>query len=124
MPMSLATQIAAIAAFARHPRQQPTNMAFINGGMYGLSLNAMMLLIPLYAIDLGFRLSDQGIIIAAPAAFKVFARLPGGAISDRFGERVVIWFSFTTLAMAAVIVALTAIGWSPWSESIWPLIVS
>ena len=99
-------------------------MAFFNGGMYGLSLNAMMLLIPLYAIDLGFRLSDQGIIIAAPAAFMVFARLPGGAISDRFGERVVIWFSFTTLVMAALIVALTEMGWAPWGESIWPLIAS
>ncbi len=75
--MPLATRIAAFAEFARHPRQQPTNLAFFNGGMYGLSLNAMMLLIPLHAIDLGFRLSDQGIIIAAPAAFMVFARLPG-----------------------------------------------
>ena len=32
--MPLATQLAGIAAFARHPRQQPTNMAFFNGGMY------------------------------------------------------------------------------------------
>ena len=54
----------------------------------------------------------------------VFARLPGGAISDRFGERVVIWFSFTTLVIGALIVAFTEAGWSPWSESIWPLIVS
>ncbi len=114
--MPLATRIAAFAEFARHPRQQPTNLAFFNGGMYGLSLNAMMLLIPLHAIDLGFRLSDQGIIIAAPAAFMVFARLPGGASSDRFGERVVIWFSFTTLVIAAIIAAF--------STSIWPLIVS
>ena len=114
--MPLATQIAAFATFARHPRQQPTNMAFMNGGMYGLSLNGLMLLIPLYSIHLGFRLSDQGIIIAAPAAFMVLARLPGGAISDRFGERVVIWFSFTTLIIAAIIAAL--------SSTIWPLILS
>jgi MFS family permease len=84
--------------------------------MYGLSINTMMLLVPLYAINQGFRLSDQGIIIAAPAAFMVILRLPGGAISDRFGERVVIWFSFTSLLAAAVIAAF--------SNSILPLIVS
>ena len=100
--MSLATQIAAFAGFARHPRQQPTNLAFFNGGMYGLSLNALTLLVPLHAIDLGFRLSDQGIVIAAPAAFMVIARLPGGAISDRFGEPVVLGFSFTPLVLAAI----------------------
>jgi len=114
--MQLSKQITAFATFARHPRQQPTNMAFLNGGMYGLSLNGLMLLIPLYSIHLGLRLSDQGIIIAAPAAFMVIARLPGGAISDRFGERVVIWFSFTTLVIAAIIAAS--------SSSIWPLIIS
>ena len=56
------------AGFVQHPRQQPTNLAFFNGFMYGLSMTAMTLLIPLYAISQGFRLSEQGIIIAAPAA--------------------------------------------------------
>jgi MFS family permease len=110
------TQLSGFAAFIRHPRRQPTNLAFSNGFMYGLSINTMMLLVPLYAINQGFRLSDQGIIIAAPAAFMVILRLPGGAISDRFGERVVIWFSFTSLLAAAVIAAF--------SNSILPLIVS
>ena len=103
--------ITGFAGFLAHPRQQPTNLAFFNGFMYGLSLNAMMLLIPLYAINQGFRLSDQGIIIAAPAAFMVLLRLPGGALSDRFGERVVIWFSFATLLIAALIaVAYQSMG--------------
>ena len=35
--------------------------------MYGLSMTAMTLLIPLYAISQDFRLSEQGIIIAAPS---------------------------------------------------------
>jgi MFS family permease len=95
--------VTGLAGFLAHPRHQPTNLAFFNGFMYGLGLNAMMLLIPLYAINQGFRLSDQGIIIAAPAAFMVVLRLPGGALSDRFGERVVIWFSFATLLIAALI---------------------
>lgn len=110
------TQISGFAAFLRHPRKQPTNLAFGNGFMYGLSLNSMMLLVPLYAINQGFRLSDQGIVIAAPAVFMVILRLPGGAISDRFGERVVLWFGFGTLLAAAVIAAF--------ADSIFPLIIS
>jgi MFS family permease len=109
-------QLAAFFAFLRHPRQQPTNLAFGNGFMYGLSLNSMMLLIPLYAISEDFRLSDQGIVIAAPAVFMVILRLPGGAISDRFGERVVIWFGFATLLAAAITAAF--------ANSILPLIIS
>lgn len=92
-----------IAEFIRHPRQQPTNLAFFNGFMYGLGLYAMVLLIPLYAISLGFRLSDQGIVIAAPAVFMIILRLPGGAISDRFGERVVIGFAFAALLTGALV---------------------
>jgi len=71
--------------------------------MFGFSLSAMTLLIPLYAIQQGFRLSDQGIIISAAAVFMVLLRLPGGAISDRFGERIVITFSFVTCLLGSLI---------------------
>ena len=110
------SRVTEFAAFVRHPRRQPTNLAFFNGFMYGLSLNSMMLLIPLYAIEQGFRLSDQGIIIAAPAIFMIILRLPGGAICDRFGERVVITFAFVTL-LAAALIAIVA-------QTILPLILS
>jgi MFS family permease len=109
-------QITEFAAFARHPRKQPTNLAFFNGFMYGLSLNAMMLLIPLYAYEQGFNLKDLGIVVAAPAVFMIILRLPGGAICDRFGERVVITFAFATLLIAALIAIV--------AETIWPLVAS
>jgi len=95
--------VSGFAEFARHPRQQPTNLAFFNGAMFGFSLSAMTLLIPLYAIQQGLRLSDQGIIISAAAVFMVLLRLPGGAISDRFGERIVITFSFVTCLLGSLI---------------------
>jgi len=95
--------VSGFAEFARHPRRQPTNLAFVNGAMFGFSLSAMTLLIPLYAIQQGFRLSDQGIIISAAAVFMVLLRLPGGAISDRFGERIVITFSFVTCLLGSLI---------------------
>lgn len=84
--------------------------------MYGLTMSAMGLLIPLYTIQQGFRLSDQGIIIAAPALFMIMLRLPGGAISDRFGERVVITFAFVTLLISALIAIV--------ADSMMPLIAS
>ncbi len=108
--------VSGFAAFARHPRQQPTNLAFFNGSMYGVTMSAMGLLIPLYAIQQGFRLSDQGILIAAPAVFMIALRLPGGAISDRFGERVVITFAFVTLLISALIAIF--------ADSIMPLLAS
>jgi MFS family permease len=108
--------LAGFTEFVRHPRQQPTNLAFVNGFMYGLSLNAMSLLIPLYAIQQGFRLSDQGILIAAPAVFMIALRLPGGAISDRFGERIVITFAFVTSLLGAIIAIF--------ADNMMPLIVS
>lgn len=121
--------VVGFAGFVQHPRQQPTNLAFFNGFMYGLSMTAMTLLIPLYAISQGFRLSEQGIIIAAPAAFMIVARLPGGAISDRFGERIVIWFSFSTLLIAALVAMLPELLAGSGTQlkahqTIWLLIVS
>lgn len=100
------SRITDFAAFARNPRQQPTNMAFLNGFTYGLSLNAMMLLIPLYAIDHGVDLKNLGVVVAAPAIFMIILRLPGGAICDRFGEKVVLFFAFATLLIAAVVAIL------------------
>ncbi|MEK9658329.1 MAG: MFS transporter [Chloroflexota bacterium] len=103
-------------AFLLNPRQHPTNMAYTNGFAYGAALNMLGLLMPLYALDLGFRLSDQGIIVAAPAVFMIILRLPGGAISDRFGEKFVLWFSFASLVVNAVVAF--------YSHSIWPLILA
>ena len=100
-----------LLGFAAHPRRYPTYLAYINGFTYGFSLNILTLLVPLHAIDLGFRLSDQGIIVAAPAVFMVALRLPGGAIADRFGERIVMWFGFASLIICAAVASVAATIW-------------
>ena len=105
-----------ILTFAAHPRRYPTYLAYLNGFTYGFGIGTLSILVPLYAIDLGFRLSDQGIIVAAPAVFMVALRLPGGAIADRFGERIVMWFGFGSLIICAGVAAISA--------TIWPLIVA
>lgn len=105
-----------ILTFAAHPRRYPTYLAYLNGFTYGFSLNILTLLVPLHAIDLGFRLSDQGIIVAAPAVFMLALRLPGGAIADRFGERIVMLFGFGSLIVCAGVAAQAA--------TMWPLIIA
>ena len=105
-----------VAAPAVHRLRNPTYLAYLNGFTYGLGVGTLTLLVPLYAIDLGFRLSDQGIIVAAPAIFMVALRLPGGAIADRFGERIVMWFGFGSLMICAGVASV--------STTIWPLVVA
>ena len=105
-----------VAASPVQRLRNPTYLAYLNGFTYGLGVRTLTLLVPLYAIDLGFRLSDQGIIVAAPAIFMVALRLPGGAIADRFGERIVMWFGFGSLMICAGVASI--------SSTIWPLVVA
>ena len=61
------------------------------------------ILFPLYAIDQGFSLAVQGFIVAAPGIVMIMLRLIGGALSDRFGEKFTLRFSFVTVTIAMVI---------------------
>lgn len=99
-----------------HPRSHPTHLAYANGFAYGVGLNMLGILMPLYAHDLGYSLTDLGIIVAAPAVFMILLRLPGGGISDRFGEKIVLWFSFSALVISSIIAFA--------SESLWPIIAA
>lgn len=99
----LIPDLAFMLGVATRPRQHPTQLAYVNGFAYGVGLNMLGLLIPLYALDQGYDLRNLGIIVAAPAFFMVLLRLPGGAISDRFGEKVVLWFSFGALTLSSLI---------------------
>ncbi len=97
-----------LAAFARHPRSYPTYLGYTNGFVYGFGMGASTILFPLYAIDLDISLSGLGIIVAAPAVAMIMLRLLGGAVSDRFGERLILRFSFTTVTIASVMAAFSA----------------
>lgn len=92
-----------VTAFPSHLRRHPTTLSYINGFCYGMALGMLAVLVPLYALALDWSLMDQGIVVAAPAACMILLRLPGGAICDRFGERVVLWFSFICLLVSALL---------------------
>lgn len=83
---------------------------------YMITLGATLILVPLYALHLGFQLNELGVIVGSQAVFGLFLRLFAGAICDRFGERYVLWGSFGTSIVGAVIFGL--------STTFWPLILA
>ena len=106
--MNVLSNLAPLGAFARHPRRHPTYLGYLNGLIYGFGMGASTILFPLYAIDQGFSLSGQGFIVAAPGIVMIMLRLVGGAVSDRFGEKFILWFSFATVTFASLVPAFTA----------------
>ncbi len=101
--MNALSNVALLGAFARHPRRHPTYLGYVNGFIYGFGMGASTILFPLYAIDQGFSLSSQGFIVAAPGIVMIMLRLVGGALSDRFGEKFILWFSFSTVTLASMV---------------------
>ncbi len=106
--MNVLANLAPLSAFARHPRRHPTYLGYLNGFIYGFGMGASTILFPLYAIDQGFSLSGQGFIVAAPGIIMIMLRLVGGALSDRFGEKFILWFSFSTVTLASLVPVFSA----------------
>ncbi len=105
--MNALANLALLGAFIRNPRRYPTYLGYVNGFIYGFTMGAAILF-PLYAIEQGFSLASQGFIVAAPGVVMIMLRLVGGALSDRFGEKLIIWFSFTTVTIASAVPIFTA----------------
>lgn len=80
----------------------PTNLVYLGGSCYGLVLSMASTLVPLYLLDLGYGAADVGIVVSAQGIMQVLLQFAGGVVSDRFGERVVIGFSFAAYAAGVV----------------------
>ena len=75
---------------------------------YSLSLGAVIVLVPLYILSLGYNPGWLGAIIAGQGLFQVGLRLFGGVLSDKLGERWVIQASFAMLIAGALGLALSS----------------
>ena len=78
---------------------------------YQLTLGLIQVLVPLYALHLGYDLTLLGVIVASQAVFGLMLRLFAGAIADQFGERWVLWASFVTMVAGMVIFVLSGVFW-------------
>ncbi len=59
-------------------------------------------IVPLYAISLGFSVLEISSIVATPALATIVVRFVGGALSDRFGERGVLQGCYSMMALSAL----------------------
>ncbi|MCH7607615.1 MAG: MFS transporter [Chloroflexi bacterium] len=82
--------------------------------LYGVQVGMLLPLVPLYVLSLGYSFAWLGAVIAAQGAFQFLLRFFGGALSDRFGERVVLRVGLLAVVMGALLFVT--------SESVWALI--
>jgi MFS family permease len=78
---------------------------------YMITLGMVQILVPLYALHLGYDLAELGIIVASQAIFGLMLRLFAGAIADQFGERWVLSFSFGAMVAGAAVFSMTGAFW-------------
>ena len=78
---------------------------------YQITLGLIQVLVPLYALHLGYDLTTLGVIVASQAVFGLMLRLFAGAIADQFGERWVLWASFVTMVAGMVLFVLSDAFW-------------
>lgn len=89
-----------------------TVLIYLAGFTYHIGLGATLILVPLYALHLGFDLAELGFIVASQAVFGLFLRLFAGAISDRFGERWVLLVSFAAMIAGAAVIGGSTTFWA------------
>ena len=99
------------ASLSHGAELRATVLIYTSTFSYMVTLGATLILVPLYALHLGFDLAELGIIVASQAVFGLFLRLFAGAICDQFGERWVLWSSFATMIAGAVIFGLSTTFW-------------
>ncbi len=78
---------------------------------YQITLGLIQVLVPLYALHLGYDLTTLGVIVASQAVFGLMLRLFAGAIADQFGERWVLWASFITMFTGMAFFVLSGAFW-------------
>ena len=78
---------------------------------YQITLGLIQVLVPLYALHLGYDLTTLGVIVASQAVFGLMLRLFAGAIADQFGERWVLWASFVTMVAGMVFFIASGYFW-------------
>ncbi len=84
-------------------RQKYSDLVFFSSACFWCICNGIShVIVPLYAISLGFSVLEISSIVAVPALATIFVRFVGGALSDRFGERGVLQGCYSMMALSAL----------------------
>jgi MFS family permease len=70
---------------------------------YSFCLSMTHILLPLYALHLNYSPFMIGVFVSMPGVTQLIMRLIGGVLSDRFGERRILWFSYSMMAVGSLI---------------------
>ena len=79
--------------------------------LWNLTNGMMMILVPLYAVSMGFSVLKIGSVIALPVLVMFGVRFVGGALCDRFGERLILQLCYLLSVLSALLL-LQAKGFS------------
>lgn len=101
----------ALATLDSRAESRAVSLIYAAGFSYIITLGLVSVLVPLYALALGFNLAELGALVASQAVFGLMLRLFAGAVADHFGERWVLWFSFGTMAVGAGFFAFFDVFW-------------
>ena len=79
--------------------------------IWNITNGMMMILVPLYALSLGFSVLKIGSVIALPVLMMFVVRFIGGALCDRFGERLILQICYL-LSVVSVLLLIPARGFA------------
>jgi MFS family permease len=80
---------------------------YISAALWNLCMGMLQVLLPLYALSLGFSILKISSIVALPVLAEIVIRLLSSAFSDRFGERRIIQACYLMMMMSGLLL-LTA----------------
>lgn len=73
---------------------------YASGALWNICMGMLQVLVPLYALSLGFSIVKISSLVSLPVLVELVVRFGGGALSDRFGERRVLQICFFLMALA------------------------
>ena len=87
------------------PQQRNTTLGafYASAFLWNNCMGMLQVLMPLYALSLGFSLLKISSLIALPALAEVAVRFLGSALADRFGERRILQACYILMALAGAL---------------------
>ena len=87
------------------PRKPTTSLLlfYSSAALWNLVHGMMMILLPLYSLSLGFSVLKIGSVVALPVLLMLGIRFVGGALCDRFGERLILQLCYLLSVLSALV---------------------